>query len=469
MEVREKGGPQKADSGAINRIFVLVAATATVSFLVGLGVALRYTDRGGSPPSVLDTVEVQGEQLRPEPQPEVEQEKEKPEENPLPPVQPGSKIQSVLEPSDSSGNRADFELRSDAAERVVVEVHSLDFDTRVQVSEFGPAGAKPLASNDDGGIGSNSQLDVRTEPGKRYRITVHPAREGRGGPFELAVRRQDAPAVHGGLPESDYWQQVMDRATQTGDPLREADAVVELHYRKGGATKQALERALEIHRTALGPEHPDVAMSTNTLALYHIRNGQLGRAEELCRAALEIVGNEHAMSGSSFNLLGWIYEVRKEHSKAAAYYERAVAVGEKVGSRDLDSYLSNLGKLYGSQRRTAEAEKALKRAIKLAREEDDSETLLSAAYKLVGIYWELDRIQDAARIVEPLAPLAVEIKGRNSQLTKDFFMVLQHAGTAPAGKRCGACGGSGRQWDYSGPRPRQVECYNCFGSGREPS
>jgi CHAT domain-containing protein len=93
-------------------------------------------------------------------------------------------------------------------------------------------------------------------------------------------------------------------------------------------------RALAVREKALGPEHPDVAISFNNLALVYTRRGEYAKAEPIFQRALAIrekaLGPEHPYIADSLNNLAILYRERAEYAKAEPMLQRALAIREKV-------------------------------------------------------------------------------------------------------------------------------------------
>ena len=93
-------------------------------------------------------------------------------------------------------------------------------------------------------------------------------------------------------------------------------------------------RALAIREKALGPEHPDVAMSLNNLAMLHYAQGAYAKAEPLYARSLAIgeksLGPEHPNVATSLNNLAMLYHAQGASAKAEPLYARALAIREKM-------------------------------------------------------------------------------------------------------------------------------------------
>jgi tetratricopeptide (TPR) repeat protein len=95
-----------------------------------------------------------------------------------------------------------------------------------------------------------------------------------------------------------------------------------------------LKRSLAILEKALGPDHPDVAMSLNNLAALHEAQGQYAQAEPLLKRSLAIrekaIGPDHPDVAVSLNNLGELYRAQGRYAQAEPLYKRSLAIWEKV-------------------------------------------------------------------------------------------------------------------------------------------
>ena len=133
-----------------------------------------------------------------------------------------------------------------------------------------------------------------------------------------------------------------------------------------------LERAVAIRTALLGPDHPEVALSLNYLALVHWHAGRDGEAELLHGRALAIreraLGPEHPDVASSLNNLARIYLKMDRFVEARPLLERALSIREHALGPDhlhVASSLNNLGIVYWGLGRYAEAELLFKRALEI--------------------------------------------------------------------------------------------------------
>ena len=83
------------------------------------------------------------------------------------------------------------------------------------------------------------------------------------------------------------------------------------------------KRALAIREKALGPDHPDVALSLNNLAFLYDKQGRYADAEPLYKRSLAIsekaLGPDHPDVATSLNNLAALYSNRDNIPKPNRY------------------------------------------------------------------------------------------------------------------------------------------------------
>jgi hypothetical protein len=103
---------------------------------------------------------------------------------------PGTTVSGILARSDQlyDGRHVQvFELRAPAGARIRISLQSDQFDTYLWLA--GP-GIATVLSNDDGGAGTNSQLDVTLPQGGTYRVAAGGYSESSVGTYRLSVVSQ---------------------------------------------------------------------------------------------------------------------------------------------------------------------------------------------------------------------------------------------------------------------------------------
>src|SRR5580700_6470668 len=143
-------------------------------------------------------------------------------------------------------------------------------------------------------------------------------------------------------------------------------------WRRGAysAAELLLKRALAIHEKTLGPDHPDVARSINSLAGVYYVQGHYEEAERLYRRALEVrektLGPDHPDVSESLNDLGLLYRNQGRYDEAQSPLARALAICERALGPDHPNVavcLDNLGIVHRDQGRFNETETLNARAV----------------------------------------------------------------------------------------------------------
>jgi tetratricopeptide (TPR) repeat protein len=97
---------------------------------------------------------------------------------------------------------------------------------------------------------------------------------------------------------------------------------------------------LSIQENALGPDHPDVAVSLSRLAGRYLAQGRNGEAEPLLQRALSIreraLGPDQPDLAVSLNNLAGVDVDQKRYAAAGPLYWRALPIFEKALGPELD-------------------------------------------------------------------------------------------------------------------------------------
>jgi tetratricopeptide (TPR) repeat protein len=131
-----------------------------------------------------------------------------------------------------------------------------------------------------------------------------------------------------------------------------------------------IRRALIIDEKSYGPEHPDVAISLDNLAVLLKVMNRLAEAEPLMRRALIIdekrYGPEHPDVAISLDNLAVLLKVTNRLAEAEPLMRRALTIEETSYGPDhpeVATTLNNLAQLFKATNRSAEAEPLMRRAL----------------------------------------------------------------------------------------------------------
>jgi tetratricopeptide (TPR) repeat protein len=146
------------------------------------------------------------------------------------------------------------------------------------------------------------------------------------------------------------------------------------------AAEPFFHRALAIDERSIGPEHPNVAIRLNNLALLLHDTNRLGEAEPLFRRALAMgersYGPEHPEVAPYLSNLAVLLKDTNRPGEAEPLYRRALAIAERSYGPEhpeIASYLSNLAVLLRDTNRSGEAEPLIRRALAIDEQSDGPE------------------------------------------------------------------------------------------------
>jgi tetratricopeptide (TPR) repeat protein len=129
---------------------------------------------------------------------------------------------------------------------------------------------------------------------------------------------------------------------------------------------RAFSRARSIFQSVVGDSHLNTALATAFLARVYVASGRHGEAEPLFEHALKILEDKKApgcCATIALTGLGLIRQGQGRHAEAIAYFDRSLAIHEKV--HGLNS--GECAELLHSLSRSCEAVGERRRAIEAAR------------------------------------------------------------------------------------------------------
>ena len=176
------------------------------------------------------------------------------------------------------------------------------------------------------------------------------------------------------------------------------------------------KRSLAIREKALGPDHPDVAASLNSLAAMYQVQGRYADAEPLYKRSLAIrekaLGPGNPYLAESLNNLAVLYKAQGRYVDAEAFLKRSLAIREKAlgpDHPDVAASLDSLANVYGAQgSHYADAEQLYKRSLAIWEKAlgPDHPDVAASLNNLASLYIKHGRSADA----EPLLKRSLAIK-----------------------------------------------------------
>ncbi len=146
-------------------------------------------------------------------------------------------------------------------------------------------------------------------------------------------------------------------------------------YREMGQFEKAqllYEKALKIRSERLGPNHPDVGNSLNSLGQLFRAKNDLVTAQSYLERALKVreaaLGPDHLSVASTLNNLASVNDAQGHYAEAEAMYRRSLGIREKsLGPNhpDLSQIYNNLAGLSNRQNKSEQAVEYYQHAIEL--------------------------------------------------------------------------------------------------------
>jgi len=190
------------------------------------------------------------------------------------------------------------------------------------------------------------------------------------------------------------------------------------------------ERALALKEKALGPEHPSVSNSLNSLGILLVSLDESEQALPLLERALELkkktLGPEHPSVASSLDNLGRVFVIQGHFARAQAHHEQALALRERQLGPEHPAValsLANLGIALSVQGRHAQAVPLFERALALRERHlgPKHQATLSSIENLALSQFERGQYEQALAGLERVQALRLEVLGPGGAPTLDML------------------------------------------------
>ena len=212
-------------------------------------------------------------------------------------------------------------------------------------------------------------------------------------------------------------------------------------YQSAGLPASAqpqFERALEIQRRVLGPEHPDTLTSMGGLALAIYSQGRYAEAEKLLRETVRlrslVLGPEHPRTLESTDQLSWAILRQGRYPEAEKLSQESLRLKRRVLGPDHPDTLYSMNALASAfyfQRRYAEAEKLYRETFETKRRvlgPDHPETL-GRMNNLAMVLKDMGRLAEAEGLYREALELQRRVLGREHpetlQVMNNLAMAIQ--------------------------------------------
>lgn len=301
--------------------------------------------------------------------------------------------------------------------------------------------ADPLAFTEAVAVAVDYSLAGRAAGGLQlHRLVQGALRLHRSGtPLAAALKllRADAPAAITGAPENwPRWSVLLPHALAVTDHvdddgpdpqvaddcawlLHRAAVHLTVHARLDDARPLA-ERALRITESVHGPDHPDVAVRLNSLALILRGQGHAEQARREAERALRITesahGPDHPDVAVRLNNLALILRGQDHAREALPLAERALRITESALGPDHPEVavrLINLAAILRALDRAPDATSPAARAVRIteAAHGPDHPGVATALNSLAAVLLDLGRPQDALPLTERAVRITEAVHG----------------------------------------------------------
>ncbi|CAF4214492.1 unnamed protein product, partial [Rotaria sordida] len=170
-----------------------------------------------------------------------------------------------------------------------------------------------------------------------------------------------------------------------------------LYYNMGEYSKalSSFERALEIWKIALPPNHPDLASSYLNIGSVYYSMGEYSKALSSYERSLEIrkiaLPPNHPDLASSYQGIGSVYDNMGEYSKALSSYERSLEI-QKIAlppnHPDLAASYNNIGSVYDNMGDYSKALSSYERSLEIQKIAlPPNHPDLAASYNNIGLVY----------------------------------------------------------------------------------
>ncbi|MBO0861229.1 MAG: CHAT domain-containing protein [Chloracidobacterium sp.] len=310
---------------------------------------------------------------------------------------------------------------------VVVRILGPDAGQAVEFdSESRPIGQESmsLASEEAGNYRLIVRPKYKAAPGGRYEFRIEESRAATNDDLELQEARRSFQNYLELYRAGKYDEAIplVERALEIRKKLLGPDhqdvaaailGLANLYRDKGEYAKAEplYRQGLEISEKALGTDHRDVARAINELAIFYWHKGDYASAESLCQRALGVweraLGLDHPEAALTFNNLAITYYRKGQYEKAERFFLRALDIWEKALGPEHSNVLralNNLAALYHERCEYVKAEPLYRRVVDLREKTlkpdhpDIAGTLnnLAILYRDIGDYAKAESLHQRA-------------------------------------------------------------------------
>lgn len=193
------------------------------------------------------------------------------------------------------------------------------------------------------------------------------------------------------------------------------------HLARYAEAKEALTRALDLYGATLGEQHPRLARLHGAMSNLHQAQGQSEQAARSARAGIDIIvaahGPGHPLAAKLYLNLGSAEEIRGEYEAAARAYDQAIVSIEGSSTADegivavCHASRAGIARLQGD---FDNARLGFEKAVRGLEAAERPSHLATTLINLGGVYGSLGRTADAVATLERAESLLVKIRGADN-------------------------------------------------------
>lgn len=310
-------------------------------------------------------------------------------------------VEGVLEEGDLQDNNDSlydvYLFEGQPGQSITIRLESQDFDTYLFLFDID---GERLASNDDRGESTNSQLSVTLTNEGTYQIFANAFDETGRGQYRLIITEANLLEIREAEADRLYDRGI--RAFNTGQ------------YQNAQTLLQA---ALEIYQEIANRHGEGEAL--NVLGVLFQIAGQPQIAIDLLEQALEISHevNDRRMEGAALGNLGIIYRNLGQYERAIERYEQLLVISREIGDRRGEGLaLGNLGNAYRDLSRYDSALEFYEQALEISQEVGDSSSEGRSLVNLGSVYSGLGRNEQAIDLYQQSIVIFQEIEDRQGEV-----------------------------------------------------
>jgi tetratricopeptide (TPR) repeat protein len=204
------------------------------------------------------------------------------------------------------------------------------------------------------------------------------------------------------------------------DEVRLLNALATLYQLQHRFTEAEMlfQEALDMTRSALGPNHPVASMSLNNLAVLYMKQDRFSEAKILLEESLKIDKDNYSEHdptiATAMNNMAGLYQSQGQLIQAEIIFKKALSIYTYFFPNDhpdIANVTNNLAQIYHEQGRYDEAESMYKESLRIRRITlpQNHSSIADTLNNLAGLYHEVGRFVEAENLFKESLKIRREI------------------------------------------------------------